>query len=93
MQSSFWCWNNLCQWLKYVQKWPPETVLQIKKFKFWIKNGLNVKLKHRKAQKMILSGKFGDSYGKAGDRYHVRESWHTWDKSAEFVCGYWGFKG
>ena len=30
------------------------------KFKFWAKNGLNLKLRHRKDQKMILSGRYGD---------------------------------
>ena len=37
----------------------PETILRIKKFKFWAKNGLNLKLRNRKAQKMILSGRYG----------------------------------
>ena len=43
----------------------PETVQWIKKLEFWEKNGLNVKLKHRKAQKTIFSWRFGDLYGRA----------------------------
>ena len=26
---------------------------------------------------MILSGRFGDPYGRAGDRRRIRESWHV----------------
>ena len=60
--------NNLChdQWLNRCKN-APETVLRIRKFKFWAKNGLNLKLRHRKAQKMILSGTYGDLYGRLGD--------------------------
>ena len=60
--------NNLChdQWLNRCKN-APETVLRIRKFKFWAKNGLNLKLGHRKAQKMILSGTYGDLYGRLGD--------------------------
>ena len=39
---------------KYVQKFPRNCTMNEKKFEFRGKNGLNLKLKHRKAQKMIL---------------------------------------
>jgi len=31
------------------------------------KNGINSKLKHRKAHNLILSGRFGDQYRRPGD--------------------------
>ena len=52
------------QWLNTCKN-APETVLRKKKFKFWAKNGLNLKLRHRKAQKMILSRRYGDPYGRS----------------------------
>ena len=52
-----------------MQKCPRSRTTKIKKeFKFQGKNGLNLKLKHRKAQKM------GDPYGRAGDRCHIQET-------------------
>ena len=76
--SSFWpgCFdarNNHCQWLNRCKN-APETVQRVRKFNFWAKNGLNLKLRHRKAQKMILSGRYGDPYGRPGDSCHIRES-------------------
>ena len=38
------------------------------------KNGLNFKLKHRKAQKSILSVRFVDTYGRAGDQCSIWET-------------------
>ena len=52
-----------------MQKCPRSRTTKIKKeFKFQGKNGLNLKLKHRKAQKM------SDPYGRAGDRCHIQET-------------------
>ena len=70
--------DDLCQWLSTCKN-APEIVLRIRKikFKFWAKSGLNLKLRHRKAQKMILSERSGDRYGRAGDRCRIRESWHV----------------
>ena len=34
-------------------------------------NGLNFKLKHRKAQKSILSRRLGDPYGRVEDQCHI----------------------
>ena len=47
-------------------------------------NGLNFKLKHRNAQKSILSGRFGDPYGRAGDqcRISLRASSPIWASEA-----------
>ena len=42
------------------------------------KNGLNFKLKQRKAQKSILSVSFGDLYRRAGEQGCIWESWHIW---------------
>ena len=48
--------NHLCQW-QYSCKMPQKQYYEQEKFKFWTKNGLNFKLRHRKAHKMILSGR------------------------------------
>ena len=49
------------------------------------KIGLNFKIKHRKAKKAILSGRFGDPYGRAGDPCRIRE---TPGKSGRVgICG------
>ena len=45
----------------------PETVQWIQKVRILWKNGLNFKLKHRNAQKSILSGRFGALTGRPGD--------------------------
>ena len=55
----------------------PGTVLRKEKFKFCGKNGLHLKLKNRKDQKMILSERLGDPYGRTEDRCRIRESWHV----------------
>ena len=44
--------------------------------KIWIfgENGINSKLKHRKANDSILYGRFGDPYGRPRDWCHIRET-------------------
>ena len=59
----------------------PETVLWVKSSNFEGKNGLNFKLKHRKAQKSLLCGRFGDPYGRAEGQCCIRESCH--------ICSLW----
>ena len=44
------------------------------KFTFGAKNGLNFNPRHRKAQKIILSARYGDPYGREGDLCHVQDS-------------------
>ena len=39
--------------------------------------GINSKVKHRKAQNAILSGRLGDPYGRPGDCCRIRESWRV----------------
>ena len=48
-----------------------------RKLEFWKKNGIYSKQKHRKVLNSILSGRFGDPYGKPGDFCRIRESWHV----------------
>ena len=57
---------------------PQKPYCEWEKFKFWAKNGLDLKLRHRQAPKMILSGRYGDPYGRAGDLCRIRESWRVW---------------
>ena len=59
---------------KYRCKNAPETVLPIRKIQFCDKNGLHLKLTHIKGQKMILSGRYGDPYGRLGDWCRIRET-------------------
>ena len=69
--------------IKMHAKKVPETVQWVKKFTFWGGNRLNFKLKHRKAQKSILCGRFGHLYGRAGGKCRIRESWHICSLSVE----------
>ena len=64
--------QNLCQWLNRCKN-VPETIqiINIKNSNFEKQNGLNFKLKHRKAQKSILSRRLGDPYGRAEDQCHI----------------------
>ena len=62
-------WLNTCKNVR-------ETIQWITKFELWEKNGLNFKLKQRKAQKSILSMRFGDLYKRARDQCCIQESWH-----------------
>ena len=64
---------------KYRCKNAPETVLRIRKIQFCAKKGLHLKLTYIKAQKMILSRRYGDPYGRPGDWCRIRESWHVCD--------------
>ena len=61
---------------KYVQKCPWNRTANNKNSSFELK-GLNHKLRHRKAQKMILCGRYGDPYGRARDWCRIWESWHV----------------
>ena len=56
--------NNLCQWLN-TYKNAPETVMRIRKIQVLSQNGL---------QKMILFGRYGDPYGRAGDQCRIGET-------------------
>ena len=56
---------------------PQKPHCECEKFKFWAKNGLDLKLRHRQAHKMILFGRYGDPYGRAGYLCRIRESWHV----------------
>ena len=60
-----------------------ETVLRIRKIQLLAKNWLNLKLRHRKAQKTILSGRYGDPHRSAGDQFRIWESCHVWDQVHE----------
>ena len=64
-----------CQWLNACKN-ASETVLRIKKFKFWGKNELNLRLLAKKSTKDALSGRFADPYRRGGDPVSYRESWH-----------------
>ena len=61
-----------------------------RKFEFW-KNGINSKLKHRKAHNSILSGGFGYAVreidGNGRDSRIIRESWHVWTKCMKEISG------
>ena len=35
---------------------------------------------------MILSGRYGDLYWRAGDRCRIRESWHVWFHPLDLLC-------
>ena len=54
---------------KYVQKCPRNTTMNKKIVQILREKGLNFKLKHRNAQKSILSGRFVDLYGRVGNQY------------------------
>ena len=45
-------------------KLPQKPNFESKKIRILGENGINFKLKHRKAHNSILSGRFGDSYGR-----------------------------
>ena len=47
---------------------------ELKSLSFEKENGLNFKLKYRKAQNSILPRRFGDLYGRVGDQCRIRES-------------------
>ena len=59
-------WWNMCENA-------PETEVWIKKIWILGENGINSKLEHRKAHNSILSGRFGDPYGRPGN------CWCMWE--------------
>ena len=77
--------------MKYVRKIPQKPNFQSKKIRIWEKmlgkNGINSKLKHRKAHNSILSVRFGDPYGRLGDCCRIRESWHVCHLIKTEACG------
>ena len=56
---------------EYVKKCPRNCTMNKKRFEFWGKKWAKFRTK---AQKSILSGRFGDPYGRVGDQYRNRES-------------------
>ena len=58
-----------------MEKCPRNHTVNKKKVEFGgEKNGLNFKLKYRKAQKSILSVRFFDTYKRAGDQCSIWET-------------------
>ena len=53
---------------------PEKLNYKSKKIRRLRENGINFKLKHRKAHNSFLSGRFVDPYGRPGDWCHIRES-------------------
>ena len=53
---------------------PEKLNYKSKKIRRLGENGINFKLKHRKAHNSFLSGRFVDPYGRPGDWCHIRES-------------------
>ena len=58
-------------------KMPQKPNFESKPIRILGEKGINSKVKHRKAQNAILSGRFGDPYGRPGDCCRIRESWHV----------------
>ena len=60
---------------------PQKPYYEYENFKFWAKNGLNRKLEHRKAQKMILFERYGDPYVQETGRLvsYLGNSWIIWE--------------
>ena len=54
-------------------KMPQKLNFESKKIRILGENGINSKLNYRKAHNLILSGRFGDSYGRAGDCCYIWE--------------------
>ena len=57
-----------------MQKCPRNCTMNKKSSNFEKKMGLNCKLKGRKSLKSILSGAFGDLYGRVGDQCPIWET-------------------
>ena len=70
--------------MKYVRNYPRNRTLNKKKIRILGEYGINFKLKHRKAHNSILSGRFGDPYGRPGDCCRIRESLHVYTVSSSF---------
>ena len=60
---------------KCVQKCPKNRTMNKKGSNFEEKMGFKFQTKAQKWRKSILSCRFGDPYGKAGDQCRIRESW------------------
>ena len=56
---------------------PQKPYYEYEKIQFCAKKGLHLKLTYIKAQKMILSGRYGDPYGRPGDWCRIQQSWHV----------------
>ena len=56
------------------EKMPQKLNYESKKIRILGENGMNFKLKHRKAHNSILSGRFGYRYGRLGDWCHIWET-------------------
>ena len=69
-------------------KIPRKLNYESKKIQILGENGINSKLKHRKAHNSILQGRFGDLYGRLGDRCCIWESWQVcnWLRSFQVLC-------
>ena len=65
-------------------KLPQKPNFEKKKIRILGEYGINFKLKHRKAHNSILSGRFGDPYGRPGDCCRIRESLHVYTVSSSF---------
>ena len=55
-------------------KMPQKLNFESKKIRILGENGINSKLKYKKAHNSILSGRFGDLYGRPGDCCHIWET-------------------
>ena len=60
--------------MKYMQKMLQKPNYELKKIQILGKKGINSKLKHKKSYNSLLSGKFGDLYGRPGDSRIIPES-------------------
>ena len=58
-------------------KMPQKPSFESKTIRILGEKGVNSKVKHRKAQYAILSGRFVGPYGRPGDCCRIRESWHV----------------
>ena len=72
----FYDWNGEFIFVsgKIHAKMPQKPNYESKKIRIFGENGINFKLKHRKAHNSILSGRFGDPYGRPGDWCRIQET-------------------
>ena len=68
--------------MKFHAKMPWKPNYESKNIQIFEENGINSKLKHRKAHKSILCRRCGDLYGRSrwGDWCHIQESSREWAK-------------
>ena len=64
-------------------KMPQKLNFESKKIRILGENGINSKLKYKKAHNSILSGRFGELYGRRGDCCHI---WETPGYSGRVGC-------